>query len=57
MICRGPAGQVVPALLTTVHDEAISHAVTVKTGVTADFMGDVLEADFMADLKKDMTQT
>lgn len=52
VICCGPAGQVVPTLLTTVHDQAISHSVTVKTGVTADFMGDILEADFMANLKK-----
>lgn len=52
MICCGPAGQVVPTLLATVHDQAISHTVTVKTGITAYFMSDVLEADFMANLQQ-----
>lgn len=52
VICCGSAGQVVPTLLATVHDQAISHTVTVKAGVTADFMRDVLEAHFMANLKK-----
>lgn len=56
VICCGPAGKVVPTLLTTVHDQPISHTVTVKTGVAADFMGDVLEADFVANLKKHTRQ-
>lgn len=50
MVGRGPAGQVVPALLAAVHDQAVGPAVNVETGVAANLMSHRLEANLVPDL-------
>ncbi len=44
--------QVVPTLFAAVHDEPVSHTVTIKARVTADLVGHVLKAHLMSNLEK-----
>lgn len=46
------AGQVVPALLTAVHDQPVGHAVAVEARVAADLVGDVLKTDLVPNLRR-----
>lgn len=52
MVRCGTTWQVVPALFAAVHNEPISHTVTIKAGVTADLVGHILEAHLMSNLEK-----
>lgn len=50
MVGRGSAGQVVPALLAAVHDQAVGPAVNVETRVAANLMGHRLKANLVSNL-------
>lgn len=50
VVGRRSARQVIAALLTAVHDQAVGPAVHVKARVTADLVGHSLKADLVPDL-------
>lgn len=51
VVGRRPTRQVISTLLTAVHDQAVGHAVAVEAHVTTNLVGDILKADFMANLQ------
>lgn len=51
MVCCGTTGQVIPALFAAVHDEPVSHTVTIEACIAADLVRYVLEAHLMSNLQ------
>lgn len=45
-------GQILPTLLTAVHDEPVGHPVPIKAVVTAQLMSHIFKANFMSNLQE-----